>query len=88
MTLKAFQCKSCGTIVFLKKSEFLIPWCPLCRGNMYPVNIETDEDKLTMHTCPNCGLEFWMYKGESPYKCPRCNYTFPATPNREFDERL
>ncbi len=88
MKLKGLQCKSCGTVMFVKESELKNPWCPLCRGNTYPVHTTAELDKLKGYKCPNCGYEFWMYKRESPYKCPQCNYTFPTTPNRDFDERL
>jgi len=86
MEKQAYECKSCGTIIFLKEKGSLSPWCPLCRGGMVSVRLE--EKDLSLFSCPKCKAEFFMRKDERPYKCVRCNFTFLHSPRRFYEERL
>ena len=85
MELKAYECKSCGTVIWVPEDQDEPLYCPICRSSLTEVNIPFDEAAKRFE-CPECGSVFYM-KG-TPYKCAYCNYTFPTTPYRTQEERL
>ncbi len=85
--MRAFQCRGCGTVVFVPEEAPDPLWCPLCRLGLVEVHLEPPPNLKQWH-CPECGADFWMQPDEAPYKCAYCNYTFPSTERRLFKEKL
>lgn len=83
----AYECKGCGTLVFVRSEDRPPLWCPICRSSMEQVEVGVPTD-LQEWRCPECEELFSMQKGTTPYKCAYCNYTFPRSPYRIQDERL
>ncbi len=85
MELKSFECKGCGTVVWVPIDQDDPLYCPLCRSGLTEVVLEMGEN-VSEYRCPECGNVFFMEK--TPYKCAYCNYTFPTTPYLRQEERL
>ncbi len=85
MEFRSFECKGCGTVIWVPETQDDPLYCPICRSGMTEVEIKPDE-KAKVFTCPECGNEFLTTK--PPYKCAYCNYTFPTTPYLRQEERL
>ena len=83
-----FECKGCGTVLYLIKGEDLSPVCPECRGAMGLVEDSASQADLEEFECSECGGSFYMEKEKFPYKCPFCNYTFSVSPRLRQQERL
>lgn len=84
--MRAFECKGCSTIIFIKKNQKEPLWCPMCRTSMIEVRVKKEDVKK--YKCPECGYEFFTDKNLIPYKCPNCNYTFIPTEGKIQEERL
>ena len=87
MRLKTYECKACGTLVFLKPKERRTPSCPVCRGGMEEIE-SVEAGELAEFRCAQCNYQFCVQEGISPYKCPNCNFTFVTTPKKIQEERL
>ncbi len=85
MELKSFECKGCGTIIWVPEEQGEPLYCPLCRSSLTEVNVKLDKEAKE-YTCPECENKFSIVK--PPYKCAYCNYTFPSTPYLKQDEKL
>ncbi len=86
--MNAFQCRGCGTLVFVRPGTEEPLWCPLCRLGLVAVPPPDPLPEIQWWTCPECGESFALPAGETPYKCAFCNYTFPSTERRLFPEKL
>lgn len=86
--MKEFECKGCGTVVYLPPKNKKEPICPQCRGVMREIGEGVKVSELKKYECPACKNVFFMKKDYSPYKCPFCNYTFPVTPRLKQEEKL
>ena len=86
--MKEFECRGCGTFVYLVESENLNPVCPECREVMVLVENSANQADLREFGCSECGGNFYMEKEKFPYKCPFCNYTFSVSPKLRQQERL
>lgn len=85
--MRAFECRGCSAMIFIKKTQKEPLWCPICRMGMVEVKVKISED-VKKYKCPECGYEFFVNKSLNPYKCPNCNYTFMKTLGKIQDERL
>ncbi len=89
--MKAFECKGCSTIIFIKGNIKEPLWCPVCRTGMVEIKSEI-RDKVKKnfkkYRCPECEYEFFIDKSSIPYKCANCNYTFVTTFGKLQGERL
>ena len=85
--LRAFECRSCGYLLFVPEGAEDPLWCPYCRSGMVEIQVEPPEN-LQEVICPECEYRFFIRPGAPLYKCPACNFTFQTTPGRHFDERL
>jgi DNA-directed RNA polymerase subunit RPC12/RpoP len=86
--MKEFECKGCGTSVYISSEKNKDPVCPECRGVMLFVGNTEGSTELEKHTCPECKQRFFMKVDKTPYKCPFCNYTFSVSPRLKQKERL
>ncbi|MEN3045486.1 MAG: hypothetical protein ABDH49_00640 [Candidatus Hydrothermales bacterium] len=84
-TISSFECKSCATLIGIAENKEP-NFCPLCRGKMVKIEPEINFRKKVI--CPDCKNEFLVEENFSPYKCAFCNFTFPTSPHRRFEERL
>ena len=85
---QGYECNSCSYVLIIENDDKKSLWCPSCRATMYAADIEKPED-CAGYACPECGIRFCVPRGVlAPYKCPRCNYTFPTTPVRRVQHRL
>jgi len=81
-----YECKGCGTIIYLEEEGE--PSCPMCRMTMTELGVCKRPAGIKKFICPECGHIFYMKKGDYPYKCPFCDYTFPPTPKLQQEEKL
>ncbi|MEJ2306577.1 MAG: hypothetical protein P8Y30_03365 [candidate division WOR-3 bacterium] len=88
MYMKEFECKGCGTSIYIYSKKSKDPVCPECRGVMLFVENTKKDSGLEKYTCPECKQKFFMRKNKIPYKCPFCNYTFSVSPRLKQKERL
>jgi len=86
--MKEFECKGCGTSVYISAKRSKNPVCPECRSVMLFVGNTEENAVLEKYTCPECKHRFYMKAGKIPYKCPFCNYTFPVSPRLKQKEKL
>lgn len=86
--MKEFECKGCGTSIYIPSGKYKDPVCPECRGLMLFVGETEDKSKLKEFECPKCERVFFMRRDKIPYKCPFCNYTFSVSPKLKQEERL
>jgi|GEM_PF-878473 transposase-like protein len=89
--MKAFECKGCSTIIFIKRNVKEPLWCPVCRTSMAEIKSKSKDRskrKLKKYRCPECEYEFLIDKNSIPYKCANCNYTFTTTFGKLQEERL
>lgn len=87
--MKEYECKGCGTVVFVPSDTNKIPRCPKCRSGMLLIGNSKSPKVPEKFKCPECGAVFHMGKESGlPYKCPFCNYTFSITPGLKQKERL
>jgi DNA-directed RNA polymerase subunit RPC12/RpoP len=89
MSEKAYECNSCGYQIFAEPDKTVSDnWCPACRATMYEADIPVP-DKLVDYKCEECGAEFKVPAASMPpYKCPKCNFTFPYSMDRHIKHRL
>lgn len=86
--MREFECKGCGTAVFISSDKSKDPVCPECRGVMIFIGEIKDREDMEEFTCPECEQGFFMNRNKAPYKCPFCNYTFLVSPRLKQKERL
>jgi DNA-directed RNA polymerase subunit RPC12/RpoP len=86
--MREFECKGCGTTVYISSGKGKGPVCPACRSVMLFVGNSENRKDFKKFVCSDCKEEFFMRKDEIPYKCPFCNYTFSVSPRLKQEERL
>ncbi len=88
MVMQGYECNSCGYLVFVPEAERKSLWCPNCRATLYATGVPMPENGAGVR-CDECGAEFSVpAEARPPYKCIRCNYTFPSTPFRSVRHKL